>query len=161
MSIEWRNVMSVGDPTVDGDHKHLIDLINAFETSISGEIDHRKIARVLLGLVQYTGEHFAREEELQLKVRYPYYESHRKQHRDVLRQLQHVLTEYTEAHGVVQDSMIREISRFLKDWLVGHIIESDLRMKPYIEKMRAEQAAFRRGRRPSPPPLGLKPPQSL
>jgi len=152
MTIEWRESMSVGDPTVDADHKHLVDLINDFEKSITGKVDHRKIARVLLGLVQYTGEHFAREEELQLKIRYSYHESHRKQHRDVLKQLEHVLTEYTQANGVVQDKMIRGIADFLKEWLVGHIIESDLRMRPYIEKMKAEKQALKgRPRRPSMP----------
>lgn len=151
MTIEWRQSMCVGDPVVDSDHKHLVDLINDFEKSITGKVDHRKIARVLLGLVQYTGEHFAREEELQLKIRYSYYESHRKQHRDVLKQLEHVLMDYTAANGTVQDSMIREIAKFLKEWLVGHIIESDLRMRPYIQKMQAEQQAFKRTRKPSLP----------
>jgi hemerythrin len=143
--------MCVGDPVIDGDHKHLVDLINEFEKSITGKVDHRKIAKVLLGLVQYTGEHFAREEEIQLKVRYPFHESHRKQHRDVLKQLQHVLMDYTEAHGDIQDTMIREIADFLKDWLVGHIIESDLRMKPYVLKMQAEKSAAKQRRRPSLP----------
>ncbi|HVI50332.1 MAG TPA: bacteriohemerythrin [Candidatus Sulfotelmatobacter sp.] len=151
MSIEWRQTMCVGDPVIDGDHKHLVDLINEFEKSITGKVDHRKIAKVLLGLVQYTGEHFAREEEIQLKVRYPFHESHRKQHRDVLKQLQHVLMDYTEAHGDIQDTMIREIADFLKDWLVGHIIESDLRMKPYVLKMQAEKSAAKQRRRPSLP----------
>jgi hemerythrin len=151
MTIEWRQSMCVGDPVVDSDHKHLVDLINDFEKSITGKVDHRKIARVLLGLVQYTGEHFAREEELQLKIRYSYHESHRKQHRDVLKQLEHVLYDYTSAHGEQQDTMIRGIANFLKEWLVGHIIESDLRMKPYIQKMQQEKAASKRQRRPQMP----------
>ena len=88
MTIAWRDAMNTGDPTIDADHRHLVDLINAFEAAMSGShIDHKRIARVLLGLVEYTGEHFKREEDIQLAVRYPYHDSHRRSHRDVLKKL--------------------------------------------------------------------------
>lgn len=148
MSIAWREAMCVGDPTVDDDHKHLVDLINAFEIAIAGKIDHKKIARVLLGLVEYTGEHFAREEELQLAIRYPYHESHRRSHRDVLKKLSEIVAVYTKApEGPARDAMVRDLANFLKEWLVDHIIQSDLRMKPYVLQMQAQKAeAIRRKR---------------
>lgn len=133
--------MCVGEPTVDDDHKHLVDLINAFELAIAGTIDHKKIARVLLGLVDYTGEHFAREEQLQLAIRYPYHESHRRSHRDVLKKLSDIVTEYSLAPaGPARDRMVRDLANFLKEWLVDHIIQSDLRMKPYVLQMQAQKA---------------------
>jgi len=148
MSIAWRDAMCVGEPTVDDDHKHLVDLINAFEVAIAGAIDHKKIARVLLGLVDYTGEHFAREEQLQLAIRYPYHESHRRSHRDVLKKLSDIVTEYSLAPaGPARDRMVRDLANFLKEWLVDHIIQSDLRMKPYVLQMQAQKAeAVRRKR---------------
>jgi hemerythrin len=149
MSIAWRDAMCVGDPTVDEDHKHLVDLINVFEKAITGQIvDHKKVARVLLGLVEYTGEHFAREEQLQLAIRYPYHESHRRSHRDVLKKLSDIVTEYSlSPPGPARDRMVRDLADFLKEWLVDHIIQSDLRMKPYVLQMQAQQAeALRRKR---------------
>jgi hemerythrin-like metal-binding domain len=141
--------MSVGDPTIDDDHKHLVELINTFETAISGTaIDHKRVARVLLGLVEYTGEHFAREEELQLKIRYPYHESHRRSHRDVLKKLSDIVTDYSKAPpGFARDSMVRGLANFLKEWLVDHIIQSDLRMKPYVLQMQAQKAEAMRRKR--------------
>jgi len=147
MSIEWRQSMCVGEATIDEDHKHLVDLINDFEKAIVGKIDHRRLAKVLLGLIDYTGEHFTREEELQLKVRYPYYDSHRKQHRDVLKKLQQVIQEYIDADEHNQDRMIRDMTNFLKEWLVDHIIVSDLRMRPYVAKMAESEKAAARLRR--------------
>jgi hemerythrin len=140
--------MSVGEPTIDDDHKHLVELINAFEKAITGTIDHKRVARVLLGLVEYTGEHFAREEELQLKIRYPYHESHRRSHRDVLKKLSDIVEDYSKAPpGIARDSMVRGLADFLKEWLVDHIIQSDLRMKPYVLQMQAQKAeALRRKR---------------
>lgn len=145
--------MSVGEPTIDDDHKHLIDLINVFETAIAGHIDHKKVARVLLGLVEYTGQHFAREEQVQLAIRYPYHDSHRRSHRDVLKQLSGIVHDYTLApEGPGRDAMIRQLSSFLKEWLVDHIIQSDLRMKPYVQQMQRQQAAASAARRAA---LGL------
>lgn len=146
MTIEWREAMAVGDPTVDSDHQHLIRLINEFEKAISGDIDHKRIGRVLLGLVEYTTEHFAREEELQLAIRYPYAESHRRAHRDVLRKLGGLVEEYTRANGEVRTRMMREMTAFLKEWLVDHIIQSDLRMKPYVLQMQKQKAETERRR---------------
>lgn len=131
--------MAVGDPTVDDDHKHLVELINSFEIAIAGVIDHKQVAAVLLSLFEYTAGHFKREEELQLAVRYPYYESHRRSHRDVLKKLTELVQEYTRADGPVRDRMIRDMAGFLKEWLVDHIIQTDLRMKPYVARFRAEQ----------------------
>jgi len=140
MSIAWRDAMSVGDPVIDEDHRHLVDLINNFETAVSGVINHKRIARVLLGLVEYTGEHFAREEDLQLKVRYPFHDSHRRSHRDVLKKLSDIVAVYTKTpDGPERDRMVTDLGTFLKEWLVDHIIQSDLRMKPYIQAWREQQ----------------------
>ncbi len=140
MSIAWRDAMEVGDESIDGDHKHLVQLINDFEVAISGRIDHKRIAAVLLSLFEYTAEHFQREEEIQLRVRYPYYESHRRAHRDVLKKLTALVQDYTQAGGVARDEMIRSMAGFLKEWLVDHIIQSDLRMKPYVAAWKRQMA---------------------
>jgi hemerythrin len=147
MALEWREAMSVGDENIDADHKHLIDLINEFGVAISGKIEHKQIAHVLLGLVEYTTDHFKREEELQLKVRYPYHDAHKKMHRDVLKQLSAIVTEYTQSPPDKRIAMIRDLAGFLKTWLVDHIIDSDLRMKPYVLKMQQDQAEAIRRRR--------------
>jgi hemerythrin len=149
MSVAWREAMNTGDPTIDADHRHLVDLINTFEAALAGaSIDHKRIARVLLGLVEYTGEHFKREEEIQLLVRYPYHESHRHSHRDVLKKLSAIVAEYVKApDGPDRDAMVRGLGNFLREWLVDHIIQSDLRMKPYVLQMQALKAeAIRRKR---------------
>ena len=147
MTISWRDGMDIGDPVIDADHHHLVEMINQFEAAIGGRIDHKAVARVLLGLVSYTGEHFQREEDLQLQVRYPYYDSHRRSHRDVLKHLNDLLARYVRLQGAERDAMIREMAGFLREWLVDHIISSDLRMKPYVQKFLADQAeAVRRQR---------------
>lgn len=138
MSIEWRDAMNIGDPSIDSDHRHLVELINDFEAAIAGRIDHRGIARVLMGLVQYTADHFTREEEIMAEIRYPYLDSHRRSHRDVLKKLTEHVHDYVAADKSRRDEMIRSMAGFLREWLVDHIIHSDLRMKPYVAQFRAQ-----------------------
>lgn len=133
--------MSVGDAAIDEDHRHLVDLVNTFEQAVGGAINHKRVARVLLGLVEYTGEHFAREEALQLRIRYPFHDSHRRSHRDVLKKLSDIVDVYTRTpDGPERDSMVANLGAFLKEWLVDHIIQSDLRMKPYLQAFNAQLA---------------------
>lgn len=136
MSIVWREAMAVGDKVVDDEHKHLIDLINGFEGAIQGDIDHRQIKKVLLGLVEYSAEHFRHEESLQIEIEYPFFFTHKRAHRDLLNKLVEVVTHYTSAPEAERDGLVREIAEFLRSWLVNHIIESDLKMRPFLSRVR-------------------------
>lgn len=138
MSIEWRDAMNVGDPSIDADHRHLVELINDFEAAIAGRVDHRAVGHVLMGLVQYTADHFTREEEIMAEIRYPYLDSHRRSHRDVLKKLTELARDYVAAEKARRDEMIRSMAGFLREWLIDHIIHSDLRMKPYVAQFRAQ-----------------------
>lgn len=142
MSIEWREAMAVGVESIDDDHKHLVELINQFEVAIAeGETKNKSLSRVILGLVEYTSEHFAREEALQLEIRYPYYDSHKKAHRELLKKLAELVAQYVSCHDIPKrEKLIRGLADFLKEWLVEHIIQSDLRMKPYFVQYNREKA---------------------
>ena len=69
MPIMWRDQISVGNDAIDQDHKYLICLINSVELALSHE-DTVKHLPIFIGqLVEYTKEHFIREEEIQKKAR--------------------------------------------------------------------------------------------
>ncbi|MBI3446395.1 MAG: hemerythrin domain-containing protein, partial [Magnetospirillum sp.] len=77
--IVWRDAMSVGSPALDADHKRLIDLINLTEQWI-GQDNWRQVATVTDELLRYVDEHFRREEAVQIAMKYPDFEQHKKQH---------------------------------------------------------------------------------
>jgi hemerythrin len=148
MSIAWRDAMSIGDESIDDDHKRLIARINTFEQAVADGIDHKTVARVLLALADETAAHFTREEELQKAIRYPYYESHRRSHREFLAKLQEIAGAYAvSVPGAARDGIVNNLSAFLKDLLVEHLIQSDLRMKPYVLQLKRSQAEAIRKRR--------------
>ena len=66
-----------------------------------------------------------------------YSEAHAHEHRDLIRRLAVISKKYAESDKTKgMDKISDEVVSLLKDWLVDHIIQSDLRMKPYVKKMR-------------------------
>lgn len=147
MSIAWGSAMTVGDESIDADHRHLVALINDFEAAVAGPVEHQRAATVLLALAEHTADHFRREEELQFQARYPYYESHRRTHRDVLARLTALTEDYARSGGMARDEMIGSVAGFLKDCLAEHILQSDLRMKPYVQAWKRQMTAAESRRR--------------
>ena len=133
MPIEWRTEMTVDNGIIDDDHKFLIKTINTFETVINKKMDYLIVNKGLKLLKHYTIVHFQREEELQLHAQYLYYDAHIKEHKDLIKKLDTIIIKY-EKNETINSKFIME---FLKDWLIEHIINSDLRMKPYVSKMRS------------------------
>ncbi len=140
MPILWRKEMSVDASTIDDDHKLLIDLINSFEAVINQNPTIAALDRHLLQLRHYSIEHFKREEALQRAVHYPFYQAHAREHSDLVNRLETIIAHRTAARSGRDLTVVsREILALLKEWLVEHILRTDLRMRPYVAQMKAHQ----------------------
>lgn len=160
MQIQWRKEMAIDGGLIDGDHKHLISIMNEFCAASPTEDSRDRLLGILDRLNVYTTIHFRREEQLQRAVHYPYIDAHHHEHGDLLRELYSIHqgltapvaaptaedagagdTELTpmaaapmaDARTVVEAH--RTVAEFLHHWLVDHIIKSDLRMKPFAKRM--------------------------
>lgn len=134
MSITWRDQMSVGVKALDDDHKHLIDIVNRFETQLTQGLDEAVMKATIKQLVDYITEHFAREEKLQLTVSYPFADVHKEEHEALKKRVQGIIrTYFVEKSKPVDKSATTEMLAFLKTWLMDHILGSDMQMKPYLE----------------------------
>lgn len=127
MAIEWRDELSVGDATIDDDHKGLIRLINQYEQVIA-EHDARLLKETFKSLSDYAAAHFEREEKLMEAVCFPERRTHGDKHADLMRQVQDF--HYQILCG--EKLHVAEISRFLHDWLVNHVIQEDLKLGAYV-----------------------------
>ena len=137
MSIQWRKEMAVDESVIDEDHKLLIEIVNSFEAAISRKLAPETIDQGLKLLKHYTVEHFRREEELQRAAQYPFFDAHAREHRDVIKKLDNIVAHRRAAATRADISDVaKEIINLLKDWLVNHIIQSDLRMRPYVAQMK-------------------------
>ena len=128
--ITWRPQLSVGQPSIDADHKHLIVYLNELDAAISAPVfSAPKAGIILIRLLEYTQEHFAREERLMQQVGYPKFEEHARQHRDAVRALTELSNAFSCEPGL---PAVKKLYSFTANWLVHHIIMQDTQLTPYI-----------------------------
>ena len=125
--IQWREALSVGHPVIDADHRRLLELINLFETA-----EQANIEQSLFELVRYAKVHFAREEALQRQANFPEALKHSGLHKKLMKTAEDFLHKWETSPGDGHAAMVDQIAPFLKTWLIDHIINEDLKMKPYL-----------------------------
>jgi len=132
MSIQWRDSMSVSNIKIDEDHKHLISILNLMEEYLENPKNTEPILKTLAKLKIYTIEHFQREEILQLRIRYPKAAEHKRIHQTLVKELDAIIAS-VKAKGVTA-TKTDDISTLLRNWLINHVLQEDLPMKPYFSK---------------------------
>jgi hemerythrin len=136
MAIMWREGLTIDHGPIDRDHHTLIAIINTFETVEPGPDAAARLADVIGELEKYGSTHFAREERLQRLVAFPFAEAHGTQHRHLMRSLDQARAELARTASGKDLAVFREhMCGFLNDWLIDHIIKTDLMMKPYVKAM--------------------------
>jgi hemerythrin len=137
MPIVWRDTMSVGDAMIDSDHRELIAIINLAEQVINQSGSRRDLMTVLDRLETYTQMHFAREEALQKRMRYPLGEAHKKEHGKLIATLREIRGQVEQATDPCSyEQSLSGLAELLRKWLIRHILDHDLRMRPYIQQMK-------------------------
>ncbi len=131
--LQWREELSVGHPDIDNDHKVLISIINDFEKTVDNWPGEKVIHEVLIKLHDYAGQHFSREEDIQVNHHYPFREEHKREHNILLAQVVDRANRYfIKKTEPITKEALQGVAEFLKHWLVDHIIKSDLRMRRFV-----------------------------
>jgi hemerythrin len=126
--IAWKNDYSVGEPSLDTQHRQIIDLLNELHVAMQRGVEHQTIRPFLDQLLQYTVNHFQAEEKLLLAHQYPDFAQHKALH-DNMRQRTIGLRDNA---GLVTG---RDLLVFLKGWWCGHIQEQDKKYEPYVSAL--------------------------
>ena len=129
---EWSNDYSVGVPSIDTEHRRLVDLLNELHDCMTAGKAAEQLASILEGLVAYTTDHFRHEEELFAQHGFPDAQSHTEEHRRLVEQvltLQGKLARH-------EATLTIELLRFLKNWLIKHILGADKAYGPFLVERR-------------------------
>jgi hemerythrin len=128
--IVWSKDYSVQSGFLDHQHQKLMEIINDFNQAIARG-DGKKVAYTTLNrLIQYAEQHFRDEEKLLEIARYPteQLQTHIREHEKLTEEIFH--------HGEIWHSYgkeaLPEIGLFLKDWLIEHILTSDMMYSKYV-----------------------------
>ncbi len=134
MAVQWRGAMTTGSPVLDNDHQILIGLLNEVENAIDNH-SMTVIGSALEDLLQYTVDHFEREELIQAQLHYSDAKTHKKLHDDLRNQVIHLNESFKALTDKVQKKELAgEIHTFLNAWLVNHIMQEDIKIRPLLNK---------------------------
>ncbi len=141
--ITWRDKMSIDDGgVIDQDHKHLIEIINRFEDAAADGLDRDEATEILHALKFYTQTHFGREEQLQNLINFPDIGAHHHEHAELISKLDAVIGHLSQADEQNLDRLHTEIATMLHDWLINHILHSDLKMRSHVDAMMKHAPQF-------------------
>lgn len=151
MAIYWTPRMSVGNVVLDGDHRYLFALVNIVELCLNNPGAHHQLRTAMEHLMEYTREHFAREEKLQIRVQYAQYGEHRAEHQEIIEELQGIWdrlfpdspgeegsgdsdTAAAKPPAELSDQERQELVGLLRHWIVDHVLKTDIEMRPLLSR---------------------------
>lgn len=117
----WTDDLYTGSSLMDGDHRKLIDLVNAFFQSMQSGEDNGRVSKTMKDLLAYAAVHFGREEAEMERIQYVAALAHRTEHTKLLKQLVE-LKEMLDAGGRMN---VPAVADFLSGWLRDHILTKD------------------------------------
>lgn len=126
--IPWRDLYSVGNESIDLQHRQILSIIGDLHNAIGADRGCAVIEETLDRMVFYTMTHFQHEEQLMRACGYPDYENHKALHDKMQR--------YTATLRANSNLLTGgDLLGFLKRWWVQHIRGEDQRYVPYLAAM--------------------------
>ena len=122
----WNDSYSVDVAEIDSQHKHLVGLLNGLHEVMKRGAQQHEIEALLQDLLQYTEFHFAAEEKLMARAKYPDLEDHCAKHAAMKQEVVRLLSAAKSGGQSVSISLMA----FLKNWLSRHIQGTDKQYAP-------------------------------
>ncbi|MBF0589677.1 MAG: bacteriohemerythrin [Magnetococcales bacterium] len=124
----WTDSLKVHIKVIDDDHRRLVDMINDLYTAMRLGRGRVELGRILDALVEYTANHFNREEVMFKKHGYPETKEHLAEHEKLVSQVLEFQRQFHEEGAMIN----MELMSFLKDWLFNHIMGVDQRYSKFL-----------------------------
>jgi hemerythrin len=121
----WSERFCIGDETIDAQHCYLFALANELLTT-TGKV---ALTQCAMKLFRYVREHFNHEEALMRRIGYPDEQDHVHLHDELITRLA------TISQAIQQDEWSsQEMELFMVRWLLGHILQVDIRLAEYMKR---------------------------
>ncbi len=126
----WKPEYSVGVEEIDAQHRYLFELWLMLDSIRDQEENRRSRRQVILSLLDYVDLHFSTEEGYYRD--HPRYAEHRALHRAFVDRIRAFEQEMEEDRLNLQ-----AMADFLRDWLIDHIVNTDIRYFNDMKEIRA------------------------
>jgi hemerythrin len=123
--IKWDDSLKLGIAVIDGQHQHLIEIINRLhEAAVEGR-GADAISGILDELIVYTATHFSMEEKYFAEFDYPDAEEHKHEHDALIQKVSDFADHYESALHDGKSDTAKELLEFLKIWWRYHMMDTD------------------------------------
>ncbi|CAH2031845.1 bacteriohemerythrin [Trichlorobacter ammonificans] len=129
-ALEWDSSFETGIRSIDEQHKVLFNMVNELHDAMQQKRSKEAIGQILNRLIDYTGSHFAHEENAFRTTGYPQEAGHKQLHAKLVNQVLELKGQFEGGQAVLTQSVID----FLQDWLTNHIKGEDKRYAPHLIK---------------------------
>ena len=120
---EWKNDYSVKIQSIDREHQVLFSMINELHDAMKLGKGSKVAPGILARLLDYTREHFAYEESLMVRAKYPDYAAHKSEHEKLTKEVIQMKQDFARGDSAISLSL----SDFLSQWLQAHILNRDMK----------------------------------
>jgi hemerythrin-like metal-binding domain len=125
----WNFKYELGIESIDSDHQNLVRIIDDLIGALAEGKGNAITEPLLKKLSDYTISHFRREEFLMKSANYDDLESHMSQHQLFIEKIK----EFQQKHKSGFEGVAIEMMKFLKEWLVNHILVIDKKYQGVIK----------------------------
>jgi len=123
--IIWSDDFLIGIEEIDYEHRCLIEDINKLHRELLEHVDMDRIEDTLGSIHARMQAHFALEEHVMMSHEYPHYPEHKAEHERLLDEYTELMTKFERDPNPGGQEAIEGM---LRQWIVGHIFNSDKKM---------------------------------
>ena len=134
--ISWSEKYNTGIEFVDSQHKELVNLTNQlYKACLSGHETAKTVFKEAMNrMVNYVRFHFGAEEELLLRINYPSYAEHKKQHEQLIQKILDAAKNYNDGKKFVPNQFVRT----LQEWVFSHIAFYDKQFSFFVDEQKSK-----------------------
>lgn len=125
---QWKEAYSVKVSALDNQHKKLFELVSELHEAMGAGHGKQVAGDILDRLIAYTVQHFAAEEKLMEKYKYPSLATHRGEHKA----LTDKVVAFKKEFEAGSSNLTPQLMTFLQQWLKNHIQTVDQRYSDFL-----------------------------
>ena len=125
----WSDKYSVDIPEMDKKKKKLFEILQEHFDAISQNKGNEALIKIFEHLHNYTIEHFSAEEKYMIEYNYPEYDIQKKEHKFFIDKIKSFKEDWINN----KKTLSIDVSIFLKEWLLKHILVEDKKYSTYFK----------------------------
>ena len=134
--VVWEDRYATGIEMVDEQHQMLVVLTNElYAACLTGsEAKEAVFKKAMSRMVEYVRKHFAEEQQLLERIKYPMFLEHKKEHDTLVKNILEAAKDHDEGKIFTPNNFVRT----LRDWVFDHIGISDRLYANYVAEQRRQ-----------------------